>query len=215
MAIFWISVGKPLISEYTCLVGASGTPLSWLTSIRIPQCGVRTGCMVTTPTTHPPKSPCWKDSEGGACKSQFPKSLCVALKHCRVWATTQRDRWSKASMITETNLTYNELLSLLCLGASVISMPLCVCMTTANWPVNVSTTLQVQTVGNARRIIRADLGVQARISPSPKALQIPVSNCSVTPYFVHDELIVPLNFTCICAFTPLTCCITIPLQKCS
>lgn len=54
-------------------------------------------------------------------------------------------------------------------------MPLCVCMTTANWPVNVSTTRQVQTVGNARRIIRADLGAQARICPSPKALQIPVS----------------------------------------
>lgn len=123
-----------------------------------------------------------------------------------------RRQMDKASVITKTT-GLNELLSLLCLGANVISMPLCVCMTTANWPVNVSTTLQVQTVGNARRIIRADLGVQARISPSPKALQIPVSNfCSVIPYFVHDELRVPLNFTCNCAFTPLTRS-PIPLQN--
>lgn len=80
-----------------------------------------------------------------------------------------------ARLLRPTWLTENSL-SLLCLGASATCTPLCVCMTTANWRVSVSTTQQVQTAGNARRIIRADRGVQAHTSPSPKALQTPVSS---------------------------------------
>ena len=82
---------------------------------------------------------------------------------------------SVARLLRRTWLTVNSL-SLPCLGASATCMPLRVCMTTANWHVNVSTTLQVPTVGNARRTTRADLGAPAHTSPSPKAPQTPVSN---------------------------------------
>ena len=162
---------------------------------------MRSGC-IRTP--HPPsKTLVKKILRVGPTNLHFSKSLGSTQALPTVRTTTLGDSWVKPQWSPRSIWVNNELLSFLCLGANVISMPLCVCMTTANWPVNVSTTLQVQTVGNARRIIRADLGVQARISPSPKALQIPVSNfCLVTPYSLHEELRVPLNFTCNCACTP-------------
>ena len=148
---------------------------------------MRSGC-IRTP--HPPsKTLVKKILRVGPTNLHFSKSLGSTQALPTVRTTTLGDSWVKPQWSPRSIWLNNELLSFLCLGANVISMPLCVCMTTANWPVNVSTTLQVQTVGNARRIIRADLGVQARISPSPKALQIPVSNfCLVTPYSLHEEL---------------------------
>lgn len=61
------------------------------------------------------------------------------------------------------------------LGASVTFMPPAAEKKTKNYYANVSTTQQAQTVGNARRTIRADLGVLAHIYPFPRAQQISVS----------------------------------------
>lgn len=54
-------------------------------------------------------------------------------------------------------------------------MPLAAEKKTKNYYANVSTTQQAQTVENARRTIRADLGVPAHIYPFPRVQQISVS----------------------------------------
>lgn len=63
---------------------------------------------------------------------------------------------------------------------------------TKNCYVNVSTTQQAQTVGNARRTIRGGLGVQAHIFPFLRARQISVSTCAQQNCHGSDDTFWPL-----------------------
>lgn len=141
------------------------------TSIRLPQNGEGRWVHLNRPFS---KRPLLKRSLGLSLNLHVFHHL--FLYSTKTAARFESDPWPLlARLLRPTWLTENSL-SLLCLGASATCMPLCVCMTTVNWHVNVSTTRQVQTVGNARRIIRAGLGVQAHTSLSLKAQQTPVSN---------------------------------------
>lgn len=69
MAIFWILIGKPLISEHSLSSGSFRPPLNQLVAVRSP---------------HPQlEGTYWKDSEGGATNQHFTQSLCVAYRPWR------------------------------------------------------------------------------------------------------------------------------------
>ena len=93
---------------------------------------MRSGC-IRTP--HPPsKTLVKKILRVGPTNLHFSKSLGSTQALPTVRTTTLGDSWVKPQWSPRSIWLNNELLSFLCLGANVISMPLCVCMTTVKYP---------------------------------------------------------------------------------